>query len=81
MIQGDPENVDAQYRTEFSVKALTDAGMEVEELLKQRGDWDQLGSADRTGRFKPVRRQDRGYLLQQRCYGTWCITGNRGSRT
>ena len=41
MIQGDPENVDAQYRTEFSVKALTDAGMEVEELLIQRGDWDQ----------------------------------------
>lgn len=41
MIQGDPENVDAQYRTEFSVKALTDAGMQVKELLKQRGDWDQ----------------------------------------
>ena len=41
MIQGDPENVDAQYRTEFSVKALTDAGMEVEELSKQRCDWDQ----------------------------------------
>lgn len=41
MIQGDPENVDAQYRTEFSVKALKDAGMEVEELLMQRGDWDQ----------------------------------------
>ena len=41
MIQGDPENVDAQYRTEFSVKALTDAGVEVEELFMQRGDWDQ----------------------------------------
>ena len=41
MVQGDPENVDAQYRTEFSVKALTDAGVKVEELLKQRGDWDQ----------------------------------------
>ena len=41
MIQGDPENVDAQYRTEFSVKALKDAGMETEELLMQRGDWDQ----------------------------------------
>ena len=81
MIQGDPENVDAQYRTEFSVKALTDAGVEVEELLKQRGDWDQAkGSADRTGCFNPVRRQDRGYLLQQRCYGTWCSTGNRSSR-
>lgn len=41
MIQGDPENVDAQYRTEYSVKALTDSGVEVKELLKQRGDWDQ----------------------------------------
>lgn len=41
MVQGDPENVDAQYRTEYSVKALTDAGIEVEELLLMRGDWDQ----------------------------------------
>ena len=40
-VQGDPENIDAQNRTEYSVKALTDAGMEVEELLLQRGDWDQ----------------------------------------
>lgn len=42
MIQGDPENVDAQYRTEYSVKALTDAGKEVEELDLQRGDWDRV---------------------------------------
>ena len=41
MIQGDPENVDAQYRTEFSVKALTDAGKEVEQLNLTRGDWDR----------------------------------------
>jgi methyl-galactoside transport system substrate-binding protein len=41
MVQGDPENVDAQYRTEFSIKALTDAGATVKELDKQRGDWDQ----------------------------------------
>lgn len=41
MVQGDPENIDAQYRTEFSIKALEDAGMETEELLLQRGDWDQ----------------------------------------
>ncbi|MDF2539877.1 MAG: periplasmic binding protein/LacI transcriptional regulator [Herbinix sp.] len=41
MVMGDPENVDAQYRTEFSVKALTDKGVAVEELVKQRGDWDQ----------------------------------------
>lgn len=41
MIEGDPENVDAQYRTEFSIKALTDAGIEVEELDDQVGNWDQ----------------------------------------
>jgi len=41
MIMGDPENVDAQYRTEFSIKALTDAGIKVEELFNQRGDWEQ----------------------------------------
>lgn len=41
MIQGDPENIDAQLRTEYSVKALTDAGMEVEQLNLTRGDWDQ----------------------------------------
>jgi len=41
MVQGDPENVDAQYRTEKSVEALKAAGIEVEELVKMRGDWDQ----------------------------------------
>ena len=29
MCKGDPENIDAQYRTEYSIKALTDAGKEV----------------------------------------------------
>lgn len=46
MIQGDPENVDAQYRTEFSVKALTDAGWEVEELFNQVGNWQQDQAQD-----------------------------------
>jgi len=41
MITGDPENVDAQYRTEFSVKALQDAGLQTKELFNQRGDWAQ----------------------------------------
>ena len=41
MIEGDPENIDAQYRTEFSVKALKDAGYEVECLDDQVGNWDQ----------------------------------------
>ena len=41
MIEGDPENVDAQYRTEYSVKALVDAGFEVNEIDDQVGMWDQ----------------------------------------
>ena len=41
MIKGDPENIDAQYRTEFSVKALEDAGMQVNKLDEQVGNWDQ----------------------------------------
>ena len=41
MIKGDPENIDAQYRTEYSVKALQDAGMEVNKLDEQVGNWDQ----------------------------------------
>ena len=41
MVEGDPENVDAQYRTEFSVKALTDKGFEVNCLDDQVGNWDQ----------------------------------------
>ena len=41
MIEGDPENIDAQYRTEYSIKALTDAGIEVECLDDQVGNWDQ----------------------------------------
>ena len=41
MIMGDPENVDAQYRTEYSIKALTDAGKEVECLYEYLDNWDQ----------------------------------------
>ena len=41
MIVGDPENPDAQYRTEFSVKALTDAGVATECLVENVGNWDQ----------------------------------------
>ena len=41
MIIGDPENPDAQYRTEFSIKALTDAGVAVEELYSGLGNWAQ----------------------------------------
>jgi len=41
MIEGDPENIDAQYRTQFSIKYLTDAGYTVECLDDQVGNWAQ----------------------------------------
>ena len=41
MIMGDPENSDAQFRTEYSIKYLTDNGVEVNCLLEETGNWDQ----------------------------------------
>ena len=41
MCKGYPENIDAQYRTEYSIKALTDAGKEVECLYEYLDNWDQ----------------------------------------
>lgn len=42
MVIGDPENVDAQYRTEFSISQYEEkSGLKTKELLAQRGDWDQ----------------------------------------
>ncbi|MGN0266073.1 MAG: substrate-binding domain-containing protein [Lachnospiraceae bacterium] len=49
MIEGDPENVDAQYRTEFSIKALKDAGLEVNCLDDQVGMWDQVKGQELVG--------------------------------
>ena len=49
MIMGDPENTDAQFRTEFSIKYLVDNGVTVEELFKQTGNWDQAQGQELVG--------------------------------
>ena len=42
MIEGDPENVDAKYRTQFSISQYKEkAGLEVDQLLDQVGMWDR----------------------------------------
>ncbi len=41
MIQGDPENIDTQLRTKYSVQTLTEAGVAVEELDTACGEWDR----------------------------------------
>jgi len=46
MIMGDPENVETQYRTEHSIKALTGAGIIVEELIKETGNWEMIRGHD-----------------------------------
>ena len=53
-------------------QGLTDAGMEVECLYEYLDNWDQThGTAGRCKTpWHKVRRQDRGRLLQQRCYGS-----------
>lgn len=41
MLIGDPANTDARYRTEYSVKALTDAGIKVESLAEDTAMWNR----------------------------------------
>lgn len=48
MLIGDPENSDSTLRTEYSVKALTDAGWEVECLYEWQCDWDQTKGQEAT---------------------------------
>jgi len=41
MLIGDPSNTDAKYRTEFSVKAVTAAGIKVESLAEDTAMWNR----------------------------------------
>ncbi len=71
MCKGDPENIDAQYRTEYSIKALTDAGKEVECLYEYLDNWDQTtAQQDVANALAQYGDQDRSRLLQQRRNGT-----------
>lgn len=41
MLIGDPANTDARFRTEYSVKAVTDAGIKVESLAEDTAMWNR----------------------------------------
>lgn len=41
MLEGEPGHQDALLRTEYSVKALTDAGVEVEKLVSDTANWNR----------------------------------------
>ena len=49
MIMGDPENSDAKYRTEYSIKYLTDNGINVNCLYQETGNWDQSKGQELVG--------------------------------
>lgn len=42
MLTGEPGHQDAELRTEYSVKAITDAGLKVEEVAKDTAMWDRV---------------------------------------
>ena len=48
MITGEPGHQDATLRTEYSVKALKDAGIQVEELANDTAMWDKVKATDLT---------------------------------
>lgn len=47
MLTGEPGHQDAELRTEYSVKAITDAGLKVEELAKDTAMWDRVQGQDK----------------------------------
>ncbi len=48
MLIGDPSNSDAAYRTEFSIKAIEKAGLQVEKLADDTAMWDKIKGQEKT---------------------------------
>lgn len=51
MLKGEPGHQDAEMRTEFSIKAITDAGIEVEKLAEDTGMWDRVRGQEKMAAF------------------------------
>ena len=47
MLQGEPGHQDAELRTEYSLKALADAGMKVENLATDTAMWNRVNAQDK----------------------------------
>ena len=48
MLEGEPGHQDSLLRTEYSIKALTDGGVEVERLARDTANWNRAQAAART---------------------------------
>ncbi|MDR1893691.1 MAG: galactose/glucose ABC transporter substrate-binding protein MglB [Spirochaetales bacterium] len=51
MIMGEPGHQDAELRTEYSVKAITDAGLRVEQLARDTAMWDRVRGQEKMSAF------------------------------
>lgn len=51
MLEGEPGHQDALLRTEYSVKVLTDAGVEVEKLVSDTANWNRGQAAAKMGQW------------------------------
>lgn len=51
MLEGEPGHQDALLRTEYSIKALTDGGVEVEKLANETANWNRAQAAARTAQW------------------------------
>ena len=51
IIMGEPGHQDAELRSEYCVKAMTDAGLQVEEVAKDTAMWDRVKGQDKMATF------------------------------
>ena len=51
MLKGEPGHQDAELRTEFSIKAVTDAGIKVECLAEDHANWDRVRGQEKMAAF------------------------------
>jgi methyl-galactoside transport system substrate-binding protein len=51
MIKGEPGHQDAELRTEYSIKAITDAGIPVEKLAEDTALWDRVRGQEKMAAF------------------------------
>lgn len=51
MLKGEPGHQDAELRTKFSIKAITDAGFKVEKVAEDTGMWDRVKGQEKMAAF------------------------------
>lgn len=51
MLKGEPGHQDAELRTKFSIKAVTDAGIKVQKLAEDTGMWDRVKGQEKMAAF------------------------------